>query len=147
MSFNKILLVVAIGFFLIFSIGYRLDNKYWWLEDEIHPVQCVEESKYGDQITYLEIDKMYSDSTYYEKYKIESERPKPYTLITIYKGTKIRIGGDMEYLKKYKCKQKEEVIKVYKQERVEYLKQKKATELLENKKEAEMKAIVNSNCK
>lgn len=147
MSFDKTLMIIVSAFFVIFSIAYRFDAKYWLFEDYVHVVQFVRVSENSDLITFIDFEEMYKDSTYMEKYEIENKRPKPYTLVSKYKGTKIELSGDIKYLTKSKCSEKIKVVKEYERRKAQRIKEDLKNELLEQKSKEDIEAIETSKCK
>lgn len=144
MDFNKYVFISIFSIILIFSIIFKYDNHHWWLEDEVHVVQYVRESEAIEKITFMNPS---GEDFDYDKWVIEDERPKPYTLVSIYKGTEITISGDIEYLKKAICEEKEKVIIEYENSKTKRLRYEIEQKVEKQKKAEDIDEIETFDCK
>jgi hypothetical protein len=127
---------------LLESTIHKFSHGYWRFEDDIHVVQIVttpSEYEIRNDYVYLIFDETEIEAK-------ERTRPKPYKLITIYKGIKITDYGDMKYLANIKCKRYNEAENVYLKEIAQIKQDELKQERYESKLEKEMDSIKNLKC-
>jgi hypothetical protein len=138
--YGKILITLLLfAMFLITTITQKYDVGYWLWEDEIHVVQKITKP------TFYETRGFYNHPINEKEWK-EYLRPKPYKLITVYKGVVTYDYGDMKYLANIKCKRYNEAERKYLNEIAQKKKDELEQELDDARIEKEMDSIENLKC-